>query len=548
MELLISGPDNGPTRLELRKPALTLGRSTDNDLAYPDDPWLSRAHLRFELHEENWWIKDCASRNGTVLNSASLKEARRIKAGDKIYAGHLTIEVREGNSQVPPRPVISFVTGNGEKVTREATLETSLDQVLGKTVHEQHSTREASLDSSRVVGALIRAGQELVKNQTLEELFEVILDLSLSAVEAERGVILTLEDGELLVKASKGNGFTVSTAVRDRVIREKCSLVISDAQSDRGLRQQKSILMHKVRSMMAAPLQTSDGVIGLIYVDNGAVIRPFTREDLDLLTVMANVAAIRIENARLAEIENRDKLNDLELSQAVEIQKMLLPAEPPVYEGYDLAGLNLTCRTVGGDYYDFLPYQDGRLAIMVGDVSGKGLPAALLMSSLQARVQMFRETSPEPGFAVTTLNRSLTERCPLGKFITFFYCLLDGATHTIRYSNAGHNYPLVLRNDGSVERLKGNGLVMGLFAAVNYEVRETKLERGELLVLYSDGVTEACASNGKEFGEDGLAEFLATRQSSPCEEIVSELVDYMRKWRGNTSFADDFTIVLLRRL
>jgi phosphoserine phosphatase RsbU/P len=547
MELLISGPEGAPTRVELRKHALTLGRSADNDLAYPDDPWLSRSHLRFELHERNWWIKDCASRNGTVLNSASLKESRRIKAGDRIYAGHLTIEVRE--SEIPAqRPVISFVAGNGGKVTREATLETSLDQVLGKAPHQRRPEREAPFNTARVIGALIRAGQELVKNQTLTELFEVILDLSLSAVEAKRGVILTLEEGELLVKASKGDGFTISTAVRDRVISEKCSLVISDAQSDDALRQQQSIVLHQVRSMMAAPLQTSDGVIGLIYVDNGAVIRPFTREDLDLLTVMANVAAIRIENARLAEIEHTEKIMDLELSQASEIQKMLLPTESPRYQGYDVAGLNLACRTVGGDYYDFLPYEDGRLAVMVGDVSGKGLPAALLMSSLQARVQMFRETSPEPGFAVTTLNRSLTERCPLGKFITFFYGLLDGASGTVKYTNAGHNYPLVLRKDGSVERLKGNGLVMGLFATVRYEVRETQLEPGEMLVLYSDGVTEASTSNGKEFGEDGLAEFLAARPSVPCEEIVNQLVEHMRKWRGNTAFADDFTVVLVRRL
>jgi phosphoserine phosphatase RsbU/P len=146
------------------------------------------------------------------------------------------------------------------------------------------------------------------------------------------------------------------------------------------------------------------------------------------------------------------------------------------------------------------------------------------------------------------LNRSLTERCPLGKFITFFYGLLDPATGVLEYSNAGHNYPLVLRTSGAVEQLKGNGLVMGLFASVEYEMRQTVLAPGELLALYSDGVTEASTDDGKEFGEDGLAEFLAARKAMPCEEIINQLVDHMRKWRGNTSFADDFTIVLVRRL
>ena len=111
---------------------------------------------------------------------------------------------------------------------------------------------------------------------------------------------------------------------------------------------------------------------------------------------------------------------EADLAQASEIQRSLLPTEPPAYDGWELAGLNLPCRTVGGDYFDFMPYQDGRLAVVVGDVSGKGLPAALLMSSLQAKVHMLRETNPSPGKAVSTLNRSLTERCPLGKFITFF--------------------------------------------------------------------------------------------------------------------------------
>ena len=547
MELLISGPNGSPARIELRNAALSLGRSAENDLAYPEDPWLSRHHLSFEENAGHWFVKDCDSRNGTVVNATSLKEPHRIKAGDRIYAGHLTIEVRESASE-PRKPVISFVAREEEKITREATLLTSLDKVLDKAAATDREAHDASLNTSRVVRALIRAGQELAGHSPLEKLFSVILKLALSAVEAKRGVILTLEEGDLVVRASEGAGFFISTAVRDRVLAEKCSLLISDAQVDDALRQQQSIVMHRVRSMMAVPLQTGDRVIGLIYVDNSTFIRPFTQEDLDLLTVMANVAAIRIEHARLAEVEQAEKLMELELSQASEIQQTLLPTEAPRYEGYDLAGYNLPCRTVGGDYYDFLPYKDGRLALVVGDVSGKGLPAALLMSSLQARVQMLRETNPEPGLAVTTLNRSLAERCPLGKFITFFYALLDLQAGTLRYSNAGHNYPLLLRASGQTEQLTGSGMVMGLFPAVFYEVREAKLEPGDLLALYSDGVTEATTAAGVEFGEEGLARFLSERRSEPCSQIVSSLADHVRKWRGSTSFTDDFTIVLVRRL
>jgi len=547
MELLISGPNGSPTRVELRNPTLSLGRSAENDLAYPEDPWLSRSHLSFEQNDGDWFVRDCASRNGTVVNATSLKERHKLKAGDRIYAGHLTIEIRESASE-PRKPVISFVPREEEKITREATLLTSLDKVLDKAAASDHDARDASLNTSRVVRALIHAGQELAGHSPLEKLFTIILKLALSAVDGKRGVILTLEEGELVVRASEGAGFSISTAVRDRVLREKCSLLISDAQVDDALRQQKSIVMHRVRSMMAVPLQTGDRVIGLIYVDNSTFIRPFSQEDLDLLTVMANVAAIRIEHARLAEVEQAEKLMELELSQASEIQQTLLPTEAPLYEGYDLAGYNLPCRTVGGDYYDFVPYKDGRLALVVGDVSGKGLPAALLMSSLQARVQMLRETNPDPGTAVTILNRSLAERCPLGKFITFFYALLDVKSGLLKYSNAGHNYPLLLRAGGSVEQLSGSGMVMGIFPSVYYEVREIKLEPGDLLALYSDGVTEASTAKGVEFGEDGLTQFLSERKSESCSQIVASLADHVRRWRGSSSFSDDFTIVLARRL
>lgn len=547
MELLISGPNGSPTRVELRTPTLSLGRSAENDLAYPEDPWLSRYHLAFEQAEGDWFVRDCASRNGTVVNASSLKERHKLQTGDRIYAGHLTIEIRESASE-PRKPVISFVPKEEEKITREATLLTSLDKVLDKAAASDHDARDASLSTSRVVRALIHAGQELAGHSPLEKLFTIILKLALSAVEAKRGVILTLEEGELMVRASEGAGFSISTAVRDRVLREKCSLLISDAQVDDALRQQKSIVMHRVRSMMAVPLQTGDRVIGLIYVDNSTFIRPFSQEDLDLLTVMANVAAIRIEHARLAAVEQAEKLMELELSQASEIQQTLLPTEAPECQGYDLAGFNVPCRTVGGDYYDFVPYKDGRLALVVGDVSGKGLPAALLMSSLQARVQMLRETNPDPGTAVTVLNRSLAERCPLGKFITFFYALLDTKTGILKYSNAGHNYPLLLRANGAVEELGGSGMVMGIFPSVYYEVREIKLEPGDLLALYSDGVTEATTPKGVEFGEEGLTKFLSAQQSDSCSQIVVSLADHVRRWRGSSSFSDDFTIVLARRL
>ncbi len=545
MDLLISGPEGISRKVELSTRAVTLGRAADNALAYPEDPWLSRYHLAIECRQNEWFLKDCASRNGTFLNSTTLKEPHRLKIGDRISAGHLTIEV--ANSHVSTE-IVSFVPHEADGSLRGATIVTSLDKILSKTAKGGHEPSNTSLNTFRVVQALIRAGQELAGHQSLEELFPVILQLALSAMGSKRGVILTLEGEALVVRASKGEEFVISTAVRDRVIREKCSLVISDAQADDALKQQKSIVIHGVRSMIAVPLQTGDRVIGLIYVDNGGnVVRPFQQEDVDLLTVMANVAAIRIEHARLAEVEQEEKLMASELAQASEIQQSLLPAEAPVYEGYDIAGFNLPCRTVGGDYYDFTPYQDDRLGLLIGDVSGKGMPAALMMSSLQARIQMLTETQPDPAAAVTLLNRNLAGRFPMGKFITFFFGLLHTESGKLLYSNAGHNYPLMLRTSGQVEQLPGSDLILCITPSVRYQLREINLGSGDLLALYSDGVTEARNAGGEEFGEQGLANFLGEWKEKPCQEIIHALARHVRLWCENASFYDDFTIVLVKR-
>ena len=186
------------------------------------------------------------------------------------------------------------------------------------------------MQGSPQMRALIRAGREFAGHRPLDELFQVIMDLSVEAVLAGRGVLMTLEKGGLLeVRAHRGDGFKISNTVRDRVLNEKASLLVRDAQIDQALREHMSIVEQKVRSMIAVPLQTNDRVIGLIYVDSPHLIREFSREDLNLLTVMANVAAIRIEHARLNEIEEAERAMAKDMQQAALIQKALLPSQAP---------------------------------------------------------------------------------------------------------------------------------------------------------------------------------------------------------------------------
>jgi phosphoserine phosphatase RsbU/P len=545
MQLLITGLDGSSRTIDLKNETLSLGRASDNALAYPNDPALSRYHLCFEQSRGGWTIRDCGSRNGTIVNSALLEGSHFLEPGDRIFAGHLTIDVCESPSHAnETRSVVRFVRQDTASLRKEATIVTNLNEVLGE---GRRPAAQSSLSTTRGIKALIRAGQELAGHRPLQQLFEVILELALSAVEAKRGLILIAENGELLVRASRGDEFTISTSVRDRVIRERAALLVKDAMVDIALRKQESIILQRIRSFMAVPLQTGDQVIGLLYVDNGTLFRPFSQEDLELLTVMANVAGVRIEHGRLVAVEQQERLTQFEMGQASEIQQGLLPSEGPELSGYDIAGFNLPCRTVGGDYFDFLRYKDGRLGLFIADVCGKGLPAALMMSSLQARVEMLSESEPDAATALTVLNRHIARRCPPGRFVTAFYGVLSPDRGEVSYANAGHNYPIVLRASGKIELLKGADMVMGLFGTVSYQSHCLQLEKGDLLVLYSDGVTEASSLGGSQFGEQGLTSFVTAHRSDPCEDLLSKLVDHVREWSGASVLADDFTVVLLRR-
>ncbi len=208
-----------------------------------------------------------------------------------------------------------------------------------------------------------------------------------------------------------------------------------------------------IRTLMAVPLQTRDQIIGIIYVDSPSLLREFTKDDLSVLTVMANVAAIRIEQTRFAEIEQARQLLARDLDQAAEIQKSFLPSVAPSVRGLDLAGHNAPCRTVGGDYFDFFRYGESRVAMVLGDVSGKGMPASLLMMGLQARVQVLIEEPKSLAEVMTRLNRITSANCPSNRFISLFFCILDGDTGELTYCNAGHNPPLIVRKSGAVEEI-----------------------------------------------------------------------------------------------
>lgn len=533
-ELSILTPDGRSTPVKLSGQRVALGRAATNDLSFPEDNGLSRQHLVFEKQQDGWRVIDIGSKNGTVVNGKRIEGPTRLNPGDQILAGHLTVVF-----DVPGRKFEHTVVvfDGREERTRSSTFATNLTHAI---------TAERAVHAART-DVLIRAGQELAGHRPLDELFTLILDLAVDSVGAERGVLLTLEGDALIPHAARGENFRISTGVRDRVLKARESILVNDVQSHESFRAMHSLVQQQVRMLMAAPLQTKDAVIGLIYVDSPSLIREFSEEDLSLLTVLANVAAIRIEHARLIEVEQAERILAKDLEQAAQIQQGLLPAQAPKIPGIELAGHNAACRTVGGDYYDFIPYPDGRVAIALGDASGKAMPAALLMTSLQARVRVLAEEPPDLAEMMTRLNRATAANTPSNRFVSFFFSVVDPKTGELVYANAGHNPPMIARVDGRIDHLQGGGLLMGILPSAQYEAYNAKLNPGDCLVVFSDGVTEAADLSGEEFGEERLACILQENRSRRPHEIVEAVASAVAEFSGGAPVADDLTLVVAKR-
>lgn len=537
-----------------------VGRSThDNELCFPEDASLSRWHLVFQREPDGWMVEDLKAKNTTLVNGSRLAGRQKIRAGDRVSAGKIVFVV-EGAEPEPSGSVV-FVAGDDPAASGglKATVMARLDGILSGEITRPRIRLPGAADSgltkerrlpleNPAVKAIVRACQELPGQRPLADLFRLILDLSIEAVGGDRGVVMSLEGTELVARAVRGDAFLISTTVRDRVINDRTSILVRDTQADERFANQQSIVGQHIQTMMAVPLQTRDRVLGLIHVDSRSFTHEYRSEDLELLTILANIAAIRIEQERLKQIEVAERLLARDLDQASRIQRRLLPQAPPVLEGFDIAGYNAPCRTVGGDYFDYFRYGDGRVGVVLGDVAGKGMPAALLMTSLKGGVQVLAEVQDEPDALVGALNRVVSANFPANRFVSLFFAILEPGSERIRFCNAGHNPPLLVRADGTVEQLKGGGSILGFDADAPYAARECAVRPGDTVVLYSDGVTEASDSSDVEFGEERLGALVRELSSRPAEEIVAEVSAAVAEWSAGAPPADDITLVVVRRV
>ena len=387
--------------------------------------------------------------------------------------------------------------------------------------------------------ALYDVGLAIASTLDFDKLCEEILMRAVSLLDARRGALYLLERGELhLYRAFGGSALpTVETAVGQ--------LTAGDGGPE------VAAAVPGATFVLAVPVAIDGVTRGLLVVADKEARRgvgPFRDGDRRTLGLLANQAAIALENANLHRQALEKERLEREIELASEIQRSILPKGVPDVPGYSLAGWNRPARHIGGDYFDFFWLGEGRLAVVVGDVSGKGVPAALLVSTLHSALHLLAERGPVSPEMVARLNRHILASSASNKFITLFAAELDPATGVVDFVNAGHNPGIVLRASGQVERLGPGGLPLGLMANVGWRSERLELAPGDLLCLYSDGITEAVSPADEEFGIERLEALLAETGGLPLERRLERLAEAVTGFAAGQPQGDDQTFLLVRRL
>jgi sigma-B regulation protein RsbU (phosphoserine phosphatase) len=389
--------------------------------------------------------------------------------------------------------------------------------------------------------SLYEVGLAVAGTLDLDLLSEEILLRAVSLLDARRGALYILEDGHYRLERTFGGEAGRWIAEDDPDLAAFLSGE-GDAPPD---------LLPGARYLLSVPIAVENSPRGMLVVgdkESRRGVGPFLPGDLRTLGLFANQAAIALENARLHLRALEQERLEREMHLAAEIQRQILPKGAPQVPGYQLAGWNRPARQVGGDYYDMFPTQNGRMGLVVGDVSGKGIPAALMVSTLHSALRLLLDQTGIGPPLLEKLNRHILESSMPNKFITMFLAELDLDTGHLLYVNAGHNPGLLLRADGQVEELGSGGMPLGLLPGSRYQAREVQIDPGDLLCLYSDGITEAESVEEEEHGTERLCEVLRARRVEPALQAVLDAIrESVEEFSRGMPQGDDQTLLVVRR-
>lgn len=533
---------------------LLIGRASSCGLIL-EDRFLSRQHSRLFRQGGELLVEDLGSRNGTLLNGQKVLRPTPVQPGDVLAISNTQIRILE-----PPDREAPSGEGSPSKVGMAGhTVLLNADSLLQKADSQRSAEDSETLrrytERLELINDVHRAlGQALEQGKLLE----LILDRVSHHMRPEQAAIfLRREDGTVEKAAARhrkdstADDIFFSRSLAEEVVQQRNAALVHEAALDERFNSAHSILGRGIRSMVAAPLHDTKGCLGMIVLSSRRAGRLFTEEDLEVLVSLASVAVLSLRNADLLEESAERKRLEKELALGRQIQEKLLPSRLPAVEGYELYAVNLPFRGVSGDYYQILErtaYGIDEIVLMIADVSGKGIAASLVTTSLEALAAGPIEDGHSVDEICRRLSRRLHQRTPPEKYATAFVAALDPPEGRLTYANAGHNEGLVLRHDGSMDILDSTGPPIGLVDPADYRADKTHIDPGDLLILYTDGITEAFNPEDEEFGMDRLSEVCREHRAEPLENLVELLDISLDRFVRGVPYGDDRTLVLLRRL
>ena len=521
----------------LAKAPFEIGRRETNDLRLAGSE-VSRDHAEIVVDPNgNFILKDRASRYGTYVNGDQVTE-RPLSHGDRIRLG------RSGGAEMV------FLVRESEP-------------------HTEKSPTTTAIGDLRQIGALLEGLRALGSGRVLDDVLSLVLDSAIDVGGAERGfIMLASPTSELEFKMARGRGritlsggsFATSRKIPEEVFRTGEARDVPNLLDGELANVHMGTVALGIRNVLCVPLrlvryldkaeaaEERDRRIGVLYLDSreqGTLLSSSTKAALETL---ATEAAVAIENARLYRETMEKAKMEQEMRIAAEIQQALLPKMARTGSFFSAAAASLPCRSIGGDFYDYVDLPDGAMGFALGDVAGKGPPAALLSAMMQGIFAAQAASSDSPSQTITRVNLALYRRGIESRFVTLMYGAMkpDGR---LTYCNAGHNPPLIIPRSGSgqaVRRLECGGPIVGLFDSATFSEETVTLSPGDWLIVFSDGVSEAMSASGEEYGESRIVECVERNKTVEPRQLLEALFADVREFTRGAPQSDDITAMVLR--
>lgn len=526
---------------------VVVGRSTDVEVRL-EDTTVSRRHAQLRREVAGWIVADLNTQNGTFVNGGRISQPTALREGDKVQFGAVVTRFHEAmDGAAPETPAVALVekpTGNAVVVTMEAGAGLPLSAAEAARSKSLAKRLEFLYDLAGSLAGTFDEGTML--NRVLERLFELL-------PQADRGFVMLLDSKGALEpravrhRAGGSQDLTMSRTLARTALEKRQGILTLDAQGDSRFVEAQSLVGMKIHAVICVPILTEDEVFGLMQLDSQRAGQPFDEGDMALVLGVASQIALSLARARLHAKLVKQELMQHDLALAGKLQQRFLPRSLPDVPGYSFTAECSPALEVGGDFYAWLELADGRVGVAVGDVSGKGVSAALCMARAMSELKHRAAGEREPARILEQVNRVLCEDLEEGMFVTVALLSLEPATGEISFARAGHPAPLVRDRAGNVTDLEDRGgPPWGVLAEARYAQESGTLEHGDVIVFYTDGVTEAHDARRTLYGDARFREVLR-KSGGGAEAMRKAILADVDAFVGDEPPSDDLTVVCVSR-